>query len=306
MPYPDWTEDTFWIVRSAGERTTHSCAALIGRIVPPERIRIIEERPFAAAIRKTFELAADSGCTWTACIDADVYIHERGWERLFEIARSVKPKVWYVQGLTVDKYIPIIRTAGTGIYRSSITPLALSGIPADGSSLRPETTTMQRMIQRGYLMYRTPVVVGMHDFGQHYHDIARKAMLHYRKHANVKDEMIEYWTNQSSHDADFRAALLGAELAERFEGDLMIDRAFQQQEIQTGLIDIGLPPKPDLPAGEVTAEYVGKYLAEFRPDAELQEKKFPQYRDYTLMWPPRPIHERVISKIRRIKQRLLG
>lgn len=287
-----WIDNTFWIVRSAGERTTESCVALIREFVPPEQVRVIQERPFAAAIRKTYELGAASGRKWTVCIDADVFIHREGFRQLVGIAERVPGWIWYVQGLTIDKFIPIIRSAGTGIYRNARVLEAIEGIPPDGSSLRPETTTMQAMIARGHLMYRTPIVVGMHDFEQSYHDIARKTFLHIHKHANVRAEMLGYWRKQRSKDADFRAALLGARLGESFGGDLLIDREFKRREIDRAMADAGLVEKPPLAPGAIDPDYVASYSRGFRPDSFLQQKKFPQYRRTSLMSPPERFYKR--------------
>ena len=294
---PPWSEDTFWIVRSAGERTTAACAALIRRFVPAERVRIIEERPFSAAISRTYELGAASGATWTCCIDADVFIHAPGWRRLLAEARRVPPRVWYVQGLTIDKFIPIIRTAGTGIYRNSAVLEARAGIPPDGTSLRPETDTMQAMLARGWRMYRTPIVVGMHDFEQHYRDIARKMILHYHKHANVRAEMVAYWTEQREADADFAAALLGARLGEELRGTIRVDREFRQREVTQRLAAAGLAPKAALEAARITPEFVAEFVANFTPHAALQARKFPTFREYTDFGSV-PRWERALRKLR--------
>ncbi|MGB3798434.1 MAG: hypothetical protein WA952_01395 [Lewinella sp.] len=300
-----WTEDTFWVIRSAGERTVEACADLIRAFVPEHRIAIVEERPFAAAIAKTYRLAAASGCKWTFCIDADVLVHAEGFRQLYEVAESVHDTIWYVQGLTVDKFIPIIRTAGNGIYRSWVAGMAISEIPEDGTTLRPEATTIDRMIARGYQAYRTPIVVGIHDFEQHYHDIARKTFLHYHKHENVRPEMQGYWRSEQDNDADFRAALLGARLGEDYQDNLLIDRAFKQQEIAAGLERIELGPKASLPAGTITTEYVTRFLASYQPDPVIQRKKYPEYTNYILRWPLATPERRFLNSLRRLKRRLL-
>ncbi|WP_420457973.1 hypothetical protein [Neolewinella sp.] len=299
-----WTQDTFWVVRSAGERTVAACTELIRSFVPAHRVVQVEERPFAKAIDKTFRLAAASGCEWTFCIDADVFVHAEGMRQLYEIAAKVPDNVWFVQGLTVDKFIPIIRTAGTGIYRSKVAGMATIGIPEDGTALRPEDVTRRSMLTRGYQMYRTPIVVGLHDFEQYYHDIARKTFLHYHKHHTVRPEMQGYWRSQQAQDADFRAALLGAELGESFADNLLIDREFKRQEIAAGLERIGLAPKEPLAPGAIDADYVTHFLETYRPDTAIQQKKYPQYTDYQLMYPWLTPQRRFVNSLRRLKQRL--
>jgi len=247
----NWIDNTHWIIRAAGERTKDVCSEIIREFVPADSQEIIEERPFAEAIRKTFERGYLSGKKWTVCIDADVFVSQEGFRQLHAIAETLPPRVWYVQGLTIDKFIPIIRTAGTGIYRNKYVREALKYIPGDGTSLRPETTTMQGMLADRYLMYRTPIVVGLHDLEQSYIDIGRKTFLHFHKHHKIRDEMIAYWERRQRQDLDFKAALMGARLGEKFDGALLIDREFKRQEIQAALSQMGLKEKLPLQRGGV-------------------------------------------------------
>ena len=185
--------DTLWLVRSADERTTEVCERLIRTIAPPEKVVVIRERPFSAALHRGFVLGAASGLKWMVCIDADVLIYPPAMLRLLEVAESVEDHIFYVQGLTIDKLIPIKRPPGNGIYRNALVSKAQQFIPADGTSLRPETTVMESMIAAGHLMYRTNMVVGLHDFEQSYADIYRKSFLHAKKHENVLPLMKSYW-----------------------------------------------------------------------------------------------------------------
>ena len=277
--------DTFWIIRSAGERTTEACISLIRQFIPADRVSVVSERPFSAALRKTFAVGAGCGYKWAVCIDADVFVHADGFRQLLAVAEAAPRHVWYVQGLTVDRFIPIYRTAGTGIYRSARMHEAIDHVPPDGTCLRPETVTMKQMIVRHRNMYRTPIVVGMHDFEQAHHDIVRKAYLHYHKHDSVREEMVAHWQLGQDTEPDFATALLGVSLSQRADERLFIDRAFKQQEIAAALVTAGIPAKPPLDDGKITPAYVADCLAGFRTHAELQTLKFPGYRDYLLMWP---------------------
>ncbi len=298
-------DDTFWVVRSAGERTTAACLSLIRNFIPAERVRVINERPFTKAIAKAYELGIEADYKWTVSIDADVFVHRPGFEALLAVANDEPGSTFYVQGYTVDKYIPIVRTAGSGIYRTASLPEALKGIPHGKHPLRPETETVQAMIAKGYRFRRSPVVVGMHDFEQHYEDIIRKAYLHVRKHRNVLEEMLTYWRDNEVNDKDFSAALLGHQLSMRSAEAPRVDREFLRSTFATALREAGMDAKPALPEGRISAAYVAEFLAAFRAPAGLQRKKFPQFdQDYyvALIQKRRPpsIPRRVVRKLRRI------
>ena len=301
--YPAWTDDTFWIVRGAGERTTQLCYELIARIVPEERITLIEERPFTKAIRKTLELGAASGQTWTVVIDADVLIDPPGWKQLLAAARQQPADVYCVQGMTVDKFIPILRPVGTGAYRSKLMPLGLPGIPEPGASLRPESTTVEYIFAQGYRRYRTPYRLGLHDTEQSYADILRKTFLHRAKHANVAAEMKDYWQTHRRADPDYRVALLGAAECERYDATIEVDRDFQRERFAEILRHEGLTEKPPL---DLTAEHATRVraaVAGFAPVENIQRRKFPEFDRFTYSddAPPQPslIH-RAVGRLARM------
>ena len=223
------------------------------------------------------EVGLSEGYKWTVVIDADVYVHQAGFERLVAVAEAQPPTTFYVQGLTIDKYIPIIRTAGTGIYRTATLPQCLKGIPHGKKPLRPETQTVQSVLRRGYRLWRTDIVVGLHDFDQQYVDIARKAYLHAHKHRNVLAEMLAHWHANQADDRDFQAALIGHEHSVSNEAAPEVDRTFLRGQFEESLLRQGLSPKPDLRAGEISPDFVADFVGRFRPDPELQAKKFPNY-----------------------------
>ena len=295
--------NSFWIVRGAHERTTECCRALIAEFVPEDRITTLVERPFTRAVRRTYEIGIERGLKWTVCIDADVFVYAEGFRHLLAIADAQPDEVYVVQGFTIDKFIPIIRTAGTGVYRTALLPTALRHIPQDPATLRPEGTARQLMTNRGHYLFRAPVVVGMHDFEQAYPDIVRKAFLHTRKHANVRREMSNYWSAHQHNDPDFRAALLGMELSDTTLGPLTVDREFMRREYAAALERAGLAAKAPLRAGAITAEYVSGFVTSFRPDPEIQELKYPRYNRFERHQPqPYPIRKWVKGRRRALGQ----
>ncbi len=291
--------NTLWVIRSVDERTTDLCEHLIRQFAPAENVRVIHEQPFSAALRKGFDLGAASGLKWMVCIDADVLIDAEGMIRLLAIAETVNESIFYVQGLTVDKLIPIKRPPGNGIYRNSLAHKARQFVPEDGTSLRPETTTMEGMIAAGHLMYRTTIVVGLHDFEQSYEDIYRKSFLHAQKHANVLPLVEAYWKKHQETDRDFEVALLGAKVGKTYRDIVYVDKRFQREEWRILRQMKNIQEKPPLDRRAYSTDRIREIINTFPTDPVLQQQKFPQYQENYLMWPPTPLH-------RRIGQKMLG
>ena len=293
----DTIANTLWVIRSVDERTTAACEQLIHQIAPPDQVVVMNEQPFSAALRRGFDLGAASGLKWMVCIDADVLVDADGLRQLLSVAETVDERIFYVQGLTVDKLIPIKRPPGNGIYRNALAAQARRFVPEDGTSLRPETTTMEKMIAAGHLMYRTNVVVGLHDFEQSYADIYRKSFLHARKHANVLPLVEAYWQKHRHQDQDFEVALLGAKVGKTYQDTVYVHKGFQQEEWDVLRHLKGIAEKPPLDPRTYSAERVKEVIATFPTDATLQEQKFPQYQENYLMWPPTPLPRRIARRV---------
>ena len=289
----DTIANTLWVIRSVDERTTAVCEHLIRQVAPPDQVVVMHEQPFSAALRKGFDLGAASGLKWMVCIDADVLIDAEGIRQLLAVAETVDERIFYVQGLTVDKLIPIKRPPGNGIYRNALARKARRFVPEDGTSLRPETTTMEGMIAAGHLMYRTNIVVGLHDFEQSYEDIYRKSFLHARKHANVLPLVEAYWQEHRAADRDFEVALLGARIGKTYQDTVYVDKRFQQEEWHVLRRMKNIPEKPPLDPHAYDTDRIKQVISTFPTDAVLQQQKFPQYRENYLMWPPPPLYRKI-------------
>ena len=289
--------NALWVIRSVGERTTAACEHLVRQLAPPDRVVVTHEQPFGAALHKGFELGAASGLKWMVCIDADVLIHAEGMRKLLEVAETVDERIFYVQGLTIDKLIPIKRPPGNGIYRNALVQKARQFVPEEGTSLRPETTVMEGMIATGHLMYRTNIVVGLHDFEQSYEDIYRKSFLHAKKHTNVLPLMEAYWKKHRQADQDFEVALLGANVGKTYYDTVYVDKRFQEEEWQTLRHMKRIQEKPPLDSHAYAPSHIKEIIDTFLTDPVLQQQKFPQYQQSYLMWPPQPFYQKISRKV---------
>lgn len=219
------------VVRTTGERTTRACCELLHTAFPFSPLLQVNEIPFENAIKKTFQEGIASGKRWILVVDADVLVHEKGLRELTSMLEHVPESVFVVQGIVFDKFFNVFRPAGNHVYRSAVLEKALEIIPEPGDSLRPETTLIDRMICSGHEMLQCSAVVGLHDFGQCFVDIAKKAFLQSHKHTALKDSLLRLWKERSSQDLDFHAALLGWELGRRYAHQVYVDSLFMEKQV---------------------------------------------------------------------------
>jgi len=223
--------DTTAVVRSVGERTTDVCLHLLRQILPEENVHVICEVPFSRAVRRCFEIGIEQRHKWTLVIDADVLVRAAFVAEVLLFADRQQANTFVVQGLVHDKLFNLLRPAGNHLYRTKHLPLALALIPEEGSTLRPEATTIDHMVERGFLFFQKDFVVGLHDYGQHYMDIAKKCFVQSHKHDRFVRHALPRWQAWAERDPDFRAAIIGAEAGRQHRQTVYIDNSFLEARI---------------------------------------------------------------------------
>lgn len=231
------------VIRTVGERTEHHCRALLQDIFPEQHIFTIHETPFSEAIRKAFSIAMAQNRTWTLIIDADVLVDSTQIAQLIQKARIQEEHIFQIQGLILDKFIPVRRPAGNHLYRTSLLGKALPLIPVEGTSLRPETDMLNAMAQRGHPWVQSNLLVGIHDFEQFHADIFRKCFLHAHKHDYLHAILRTYWQSQAATDQDFQVALLGFNHGKAFAQTVLVDKSFLQAQVAEVLLKEGIQEK---------------------------------------------------------------
>ncbi|MBL0226738.1 MAG: hypothetical protein IPQ16_14535 [Geobacteraceae bacterium] len=173
-----------------------------------DRLSIVQECPFEAALRKCYEIGIESGKKWMVTVDADVLLSHGSIASLLFAAEQMPGNYFQLEGRIYDKITGIYRQAGHRIYRTEYLKKAINLIPKDATQIRPEYFTLQQMGQLGYLSRRVANVVGLHDFEQYYGDYYRKAFIHAVKHKWHVNSYIERCARYHQ-DVDFLVILKG-------------------------------------------------------------------------------------------------
>jgi hypothetical protein len=197
------------VIRSSEERTFEACRELVMKQVPVNAVEIVRECPFEKALMRTYELGIRRGAKWTMTLDADVLLRETAVAGLVAEAEKLPDNYLQIEGLIHDKLTGLYRPAGHRIYRTQHLERCLKEIPHEGTEIRPEYETLQRMERLGFPSKRLGLVSGIHDYEQFYRDIYRKAYVHANKHQVWLAEMVTRWKQLTNEDDDFRFALRG-------------------------------------------------------------------------------------------------
>jgi len=222
------------IIRSAGERTEQLCKKLIiEQGVSPENLCIVNEAPFSAALKTTFELGIERDLKWTLCIDADVLLRPGAVKNMIVLAEQQDEKVCEIQGFILDKFIGGPRIAGNHLYRTSVLSKALENIPPEGLDIRPEHNTLQALAAIGYPWIQVPYLVGIHDFEQYYKDILRKCFIHAHKNLDLTELFLPIWREKAISDMDYAVALHGFASGVEYYGEVYIN---SKQELYQALV----------------------------------------------------------------------
>lgn len=233
------------IIRSVGERTTDACTALLhealGENIP---FRIVQVQPFTEALRQTVRTGMEFACTWTLVIDADVLISRAHLQTFMKLRAQLPPDAFMLHACVWDKFFGRARWAGNRLYRTSLLARAESFIGREGENLRPEATLCHKMKEKGYRIFKSPLLIGLHDYEQGFEDILCKTVLFGRKHGKHRARLKAFW-EQHREDPDYAAALDGLAAAPSDDASLVLDRkllGFCPEDVRRFWQERGKPP----------------------------------------------------------------
>ncbi|MEI6137658.1 MAG: hypothetical protein WCP85_00255 [Mariniphaga sp.] len=196
------------VIRTAGERTLTLCRKLIlDQGIPEDLVFVVQEYPFSASMRRSFEIGIEMGRKWTLCIDADVLVRPGAIDYMIKVAELQAENVCEIQGHVMDKFFGGPRQAGNHLYRTLLLPEVLKHIPDEGTNIRPERYTLGLMEENGFPFVKIPYVVGIHDDEQYNFDIFRKCYVQGIKHLYLIQLFVEIWKKEAEYDQDFNVAL---------------------------------------------------------------------------------------------------
>ena len=207
------------IVRACGERTEKKCielASLSGDVI------VIRETPFAASLKKTYEIGKGLKQKWLPVIDADVLLTPCTIEQAIKELDKLDDNIFCLDGKTKDKLLCQTRRAGVHIYRVSMLERALKFI--DFSHIKPETWARKCMESQGFRTHVGNIVFGLHDYEQFYCDIWRKAVTQTKKlQTKIKKHHEKKWKERII-DLDYKVILHARKWAKYNHPKILMDK----------------------------------------------------------------------------------
>lgn len=198
------------IVRAAGERTADYTCRELARQTFAGSVERVELMPFWKTLREGLERGLKSGSPWVLSVDADILPAPDAVARVQQWIAKADTRTGVLSGMFQDKLLGGIRFGGVRVYRASVIPEMLEVMPALGENVRPESSAITRLAERGWRHEKVTDLVGLHDYEQYYRDIYRKAFLHMQKHGYAAGRFFALWKKLAVEDADYLVALGGA------------------------------------------------------------------------------------------------
>jgi hypothetical protein len=198
------------VIRTVGERTTEFCTEAVASQVGKDAVAVVNEVPFARAVRRTFEIGYASGKAWTLAIDADVLVFPHAVETFLWQGERMPKRFFSLDCQVIDKIFGGPRAAGIHLYRTSLLSRAIDLIDEKTQTHRPESHIREVMWRAGFPTRWHRVVVGLHDFEQYRKDYYRKGFVHAQKHRVFLPALKQRWERFAPNDPDFAALLAGA------------------------------------------------------------------------------------------------
>lgn len=196
------------VIRTVNERTLQLCQHLIVKQSHNITIHVIKNLPLEETIKVCYEIGSKSKKKWMITVDADVLISEGALNKILAESEKLPKHYLQVEGRIVDKLTQRVRWAGIRCYRTELLAKAIELIPSH-STIRPESSAIDKMKVLGHPSKRSNSIFGLHDFEQFYSDIYRKAFIHSYKHQMFLFDMINTWKQKAKYDTDFIVALKG-------------------------------------------------------------------------------------------------
>ena len=197
------------VVRTAEERTEAVCMDLMRKLHSENNVFRVQEKPFAKALEKSFNIGLQQGKKWLLCNDADVLPSPFLLDFLSKEVAAHQEDVFEYHTRVFDKFYGGIRPGGIKLYNTKALDEALKMIPNVYKSTRPESDVIRKMQQNGYKKIGVKRISGVHDYEQYYKHLYMKGFSHARKHAKQMKIFYPYWKRMAAIDKDFTAALQG-------------------------------------------------------------------------------------------------
>lgn len=262
-------EDFACIVRSVGERTTIQCMALLDEAFAGKvPIKLLQVQPFTEALRQTMLLGAELNKKWTLVLDADVLIQPDALIKFLALSRLANRNAFMLHASVCDKFFIKPRQAGNRLYRTEFMEKALESIPPEGKSYRPESELCNRMQAKGYPIYRSDIIIGLHDYEQEYEDIFRKALLFGLKHKKSIANLLKFW-NINLHDQDYAAALEGLSITMDKNQPIIIDKNIVSISAEDSILKWKAISKKALPHDQFNGFMISEIIKNEMEDRNL-------------------------------------
>lgn len=235
------------VIRSSGERTEDVCRDIVASQIGERNTYLIKEKPFSAAVRKTYEIGIASKKKWTLAVDADILLCENAILKLVSNAESldkkIKEKLFVYQGNFVCKIFGKLRHVGCHLYQTKHLKRCMDFLDETASSVRPESANYYKMVDVGYYHYIDNNIYGLHAYEQSFEACFRNGFFQAKKHKENASKFIMNWEEKLNIDLDYQAFIYGFFSGLVYRDVIKVDIDFLNSAIRKDFLKIDFTPK---------------------------------------------------------------
>lgn len=258
------------IIRSSGERTVPALKVLMRQQVSENQIFGVQEVPLTMALKKCYEVAIKDNRDYLLILDGDVLPVPSMLQTMLQIFDELDERVFGLQCNVLDKMTQTYRPAGVHMHRTKLLKKAITLIPENRNTVRPESITIRNMEQAGHPTLFIDNALALHDYEQYYRDLARKGFFTAHKFSHMIPYLKKLWSKLSEKDHDFAVLLEGLKRGEAYDGLVVSNiEDFKKIGVAAFLSEKGIQEKQAIDVSQIDFNYIQQVFDEFSIPSEF-------------------------------------
>jgi hypothetical protein len=216
------------VVRSSGERTTDACVHFLKKAFGHQMpINVINERPFAQALKVCWQLGMESKQDYLITVDADVLVMPDIVNFYNHQINHLKDFM-HLSAKAICALTNSTRAVGPRLYNTKYLSLIMNHLKESVKNHRPESEALKnaaRTVRESNLLFKFDDVIALHDFGQWRRDLYRKGVFYNKKHQSNYRKYIDELRGATRSSLNYQCFFQGFDNSNVYQASDCLDHS---------------------------------------------------------------------------------